>query len=207
VPSCGTNSGSDRSNWRPRSANSSPRPFSRRRADQSRSRRLGSSAVGPSALTVRTSARSRRRNPLPFSDAPGRAIDIEAGRWAARPTCHGSPARPRACASLAVDRPIGPSLPQRANVSPACPASSTRSKLGAKPATVAGREGPTTGRGPRVLAECPASVINNLAIQLRLPCPIQSSLDRKRTHSPCYIPTTKSGAAPRRPPPQFPSPK
>ena len=79
--SCGTNSGSDRSNWRPRSANSSPRPFSRRRADQSRSRRLGSSAVGPSALTVRTSARSRRRNPLPFSDAPGWAIDIEAGRW------------------------------------------------------------------------------------------------------------------------------
>ena len=167
-----------------------------------------SSAVAPSALTVRTSPRSRRRNPLPFSDAPGWAIDIEAGRWAARPTCHGSPARPRACASLAVDRPIGPSLPQRANVSPACPASSTHSKLGAKPATVAGREvGPTTRARTAVLAECPASVINTQAIQLRLLCPIQFSLDRKRTHSPCYIPTTKSGAAPRRPPPQFPSPK
>ena len=110
VPSCGTNSGSDRSNWRPRSANSSPRLFSRRRADQSRSRRLGSSAVAPSALTVRTSPRSCRRNPLPFSGAPEWAIDIEAGRSAARPTCHGSPARPRVCASLAVDRPIGPSL-------------------------------------------------------------------------------------------------
>jgi hypothetical protein len=46
--------------------------------------RLGSSAVGPSALTVRTSPRSRRRNPLPFSDAAGWAIDIEAGRWAAK---------------------------------------------------------------------------------------------------------------------------
>jgi hypothetical protein len=101
-------------------------PF-RRRADQSRSRRLGSSAVAPSALTVRTSPRSRRRNPLPFSDAPGWAIDIEAGRSAARPTCHGSPARPRACASLAVDRPIGPSLPQRANVSPAYPAAQRNS--------------------------------------------------------------------------------
>jgi hypothetical protein len=47
---------------------------------------------------------------LPFSGAPEWAIDIEAGRSAARPTCHGSPARPRVCASLAVDRPIGPSL-------------------------------------------------------------------------------------------------
>ena len=131
-------------------------PF-RRRADQSRSRRLGSSAVAPSALTVRTSPRSRRRNPLPFSDAPGWATDIEAGRSAARPTCHRSPARPRACASVAVDRPIGPSLPQRANVSPAYPASSTQFRFGAKPpAVVLGREvGPTTRARTAVLAECP----------------------------------------------------
>jgi hypothetical protein len=123
--SCGTNSGSDRSKLAAKvSKLVATTSFLASRGSTRIASRLGSSAVGPSALTVRTSPRSRRRNPLPFSDAPGWAIDIEAGRWAARPTCHGSSAHPRACASLAVDRPIGPSLPQRANVSPACPASS-----------------------------------------------------------------------------------
>jgi hypothetical protein len=126
--------------------------FSASRGSTGIASRLGSSAVGPCALTVR-SPRSRRRNPLPFSDTPG-AIDIEAGRWAARPTCHGSPAHPRACASFGRQSGHGPSLPQRANVSPACPASSTHFKLGAKPPIVAGREvGPTTRARTAVLRQ------------------------------------------------------
>jgi hypothetical protein len=122
-----------------------------------------------------------------------------------RQTCHGSPAHPRACASLAVDRPVGPSLPQCANVSPSFPASSTQLRLGAKPPTVAGSrtDDKVEGNGPRRMP----SVIKTHATRLRPLSPIRFSPDRKRTHSPCYIPTTKSGAAPHRPPPQFPSPK
>jgi hypothetical protein len=106
VPSCGTNSGLiDQTGGQGQQTRRHDLLLASRGSTRIVSR-LGSSAVGPSALTVPTSPRSRRRNPLPFSDAPGWAIDIEAGRWAARPTCHGSPAHPQACASLAVDRPI-----------------------------------------------------------------------------------------------------
>ena len=119
------------------------------------SRRLGGSAVAPSALTVRTSSRSRR--PTPHCLSATRLGGQSISKPAVRPL--GQPARPRACASLAVDRPIGPSLPQRANVSPAYPASSTQFRLGAKPsAVVLGREvGPTTRARTRSSPNVPAT--------------------------------------------------
>jgi hypothetical protein len=119
--------------------------------------------------------------------------------------CHRSPAHPRACASLAVDRPTGPSLPQRTNGSPACPASSTHFKPCAKPPAVAGREG-RQRRGQRSSTK-PRQRHQYARDPIRRLRPIQFSPDRKRTHSPCCIPTTKSGAVPHRPLPQFPSPK
>jgi hypothetical protein len=45
------------------------------------------------------------------------------------------------------------------------------------------------------------------AAPFRLRCPMKLSPDRRRTHSRCYIPTAKSGVAPHRLPPQFPSPE
>jgi hypothetical protein len=121
---------------------------------------------------------------------------------------NGTKCNPRACASLAVDHPLVARCRSAPNVSPACPASSTQFRLGAKPPAVAGREvRPTTRARTAVLAKCPRRHQCADAAQLRPLCPIRFSPDRKRTHSLCYIPTTKSGAAPHRPPPQFPLPK
>jgi hypothetical protein len=120
--------------------------------------------------------------------------------------CHRSRAHPRACA--AVDRPIGPSSPPSLKwVELPGQAGDTLARCALAP-TVAGREeGSTTTARAAVLAEWSASITDTHATQLRPLCPTQFSPDMKRTHSRCYIPTTKSGGAPRRPPPQSPSPK
>ena len=120
--------------------------------------------------------------------------------------CHRSRAHPRACA--AVDRPIGPSSPPSLKwVELPGQAGDTLARCALAP-TVAGREeGSTTTARAAVLAEWSASITDTHATQLRPLCPIQFSPDMKRTHSRCYIPTTKSGGAPHRPPPQSPSPK
>ena len=108
----------------------------------------------------------------------------------------------------AVDRPIGPSSPPSLKwVELPGQAGDTLARCALAP-TVAGREeGSTTTARAAVLAEWSASITDTHATQLRPLCPIQFSPDMKRTHSRCYIPTTKSGGAPRRPPPQSPSPK
>ena len=146
VPSCGTNSGADRSNWWPGQQPFATTSFSALRGSIEIASRLASSAVRPSA--VESDPRARDDVTHCLSAMRWAANRYRSGPWSAGPTCHGSPAHRRACASFAVDRPIGPSLPQRACV-PAGP-KLNKFRLGAKPPAVAGREEDRRqGRGQR----------------------------------------------------------
>jgi hypothetical protein len=138
--------------------------------------------------------------PVAFSDAPGWAIDIEA---AAKPNVSSLPG--------ASSRFLGRRSPHWSFVAAAHQCVACLSgKLNplqavAKPPVIEGREGrQRRGQGPRRMPPQRHQYARDPIRPLR---PIQFSPDRKRTHSPCCIPTTKSGAAPHLPLPQFPSPK
>ena len=110
----------------------------------------GSAPTKGNRLTLPKRFRSKRSR-LAHSAFQRRAGTGNRGELlGARRTCHGSPTHPQVLRMeenailercfLGRRSPIGPSRPQRANVSSGCPQSSTQFRLGATPPAVRGGE-------------------------------------------------------------------